>query len=92
MFKVSFTLEIITNAAFCTAVLFLLIHIVCAGGNSSSRLAAATFGIGFLLKLTGCRFSAAGGFTTLISACGFMMSYTAFVFTFSEKRKNNATR
>ncbi len=56
------------------------------------RFISITFGIGFLLGIIA-KCLAGGDYIVLaLFALGFMLSYTAFLFTFPEKEKHNESR
>lgn len=84
-------LEIAMSAAFDIAMLFLILKSAGSAGGDKAlyRFMSATFGIGFLTGIISiCLLG--GSYTVLtLDALGFMLSYTAFVFTFSGKKKHD---
>lgn len=84
-------LEIIMNVFLDAAMLFLVLHLLktqdCKKKNY--RLASGTFAVGFALGAVAKCFSKGNPSSIIMYALGFMLAYTAFVFTFPEKRKHN---
>ena len=84
-------LEIAMSAAFDIAMLFLILKSADSAGGDKAlyRFMSATFGIGFLTGIISiCLLG--GSYTVLtLDALGFMLSYTAFVFTFSGKKNHD---
>ena len=82
------------SAAFDIAMLYLILKSAGSDGGDKAvcRLISAAFGVGFLTGIISvCLFG--GSYTVLVlDALGFMLSYTAFVFTFTGKKKHNEGR
>lgn len=84
-------LESLMAVSLDAAVLSLILCLVRDAGARGirTRLTAAAFGIGFLLGVVSNVLMDGSRLVLMLFALGFMLSYTAFVFTFPEARKRH---
>ncbi len=80
-------LEIFTEIMFDAAVIIMIFKIVhnIKNDNLTERFTAITMGFGFLIYCILKVLSGGTGAAFILAALGFMLSYTAFVFTFSRE-------
>lgn len=80
-------LEIFTEIMFDAAVIIMIFKIVhnIKNDNLTERFTAITMGFGFLIYCILKVWSGGTGAAFILAALGFMLSYTAFVFTFSRE-------
>ena len=80
-------LEIFTEIMFDAAVIIMIFKIVhnIKNDNLTERFTAITMGFGFLIYCILKVLSGGTGAAFIFAALGFMLSYTAFVFTFSRE-------
>ena len=81
-----FALEVLTCVMLDAAMLVFVFELVRkrAKGNASKRITSACMGLGFLICCISEVMRTDGYAVFVLGALGFMLSYTAFVFTFSQ--------
>lgn len=88
-------LEIIMGVLLDAAMFILVINLLKArdGEKKKYRLLSVTFAVGFVFGITSKKCFVGGNYAVIILfALGFMLAYTAFIFTFPEKRKRHEGR
>lgn len=87
-------LEILTGVLLDAAMLVLVLHLLKAPEEEKRgcRPAALTFAVGFALGTTAQCLAGESPAAVILCALGFMLAYTAFLFTFPEKRKRHESR
>lgn len=86
--------EIIMDVLLDAATLFLVLHLIKIADceKKSYRLVSGTFAVGFAFGVAAECIAKDSAAAVILYALGFMLAYTAFVFTFPEKRKHNEKR
>lgn len=87
------TLELIADICVDLAMAILLWKLIAKGGKPipGSRLIAATFGIGFVAGTIAAGLRGAVPLV-ILDALGFMLSYTAFLFTFPGRKSEGGSK
>lgn len=88
--------ELITTALFDLSMLLLVLHLAAdkdRTNRSFYRFLSASFGVGFLMSTAANRIANGSIADLVLLMLGFMLSYTAFVFTFpiTKKERQNET-
>lgn len=81
-----FAIEVLTCVMLDAAMLVLVFNLAYrrANGNKTERFISASMGLGFLACCISKAVSTGGYAVLVLAALGFMLSYSAFVFTFSQ--------
>lgn len=82
--------ELITAALFDLSMLLLVLRLAAGKGHTNQgfyRFLSATFGVGFLMSIAANRIANGSIADLVLLMLGFMLSYTAFVFTFPITKK-----
>lgn len=87
-------IEAIMGVMFDAAMVLLIMRLLGAEKEEKKkyRFISAVFAVGFLLGTISKCLSGGSPLTLILFALGFMLSYTAFVFTFPGKRNQNEGR
>lgn len=87
-------IEAIMGVMFDAAMVLLIMRLLVAEKEEKKkyRFISAVFVVGFLLGTASKCLSGGSPLTLILFALGFMLSYTAFVFTFPGKRNQNEGR